>query len=79
METEELAYVRMRAREVHDFWHPLFGLPTNLIGELALKVIEFEQMLLPMCFVSLEELQGLVTDKDLCFINITSVGQFGQV
>ncbi|KAJ0611432.1 putative ubiquinone biosynthesis protein Coq4 [Helianthus annuus] len=32
METEELTYVRMRAREVHDFWHPLFGLPTNLIG-----------------------------------------------
>ncbi|KVH99168.1 Coenzyme Q biosynthesis Coq4 [Cynara cardunculus var. scolymus] len=52
METEELAYVAMRAREVHDFWHTLFGLPTNLIGESALKVIEFEQMLLPMCFFS---------------------------
>lgn len=52
METEELAYVAMRAREVHDFWHTLFGLPTNLIGESALKVIEFEQMLLPMCFMS---------------------------
>ncbi|KAI3696321.1 hypothetical protein L1987_79333 [Smallanthus sonchifolius] len=52
METEELAYVAMRAREVHDFWHTLFGLPTNLIGESALKVIEFEQMLLPMCFLS---------------------------
>ncbi|XP_055809896.1 ubiquinone biosynthesis protein COQ4 homolog, mitochondrial isoform X2 [Solanum dulcamara] len=52
METEELAYVAMRAREVHDFWHTLFGLPTNLIGETALKVIEFEQMLLPMCLMS---------------------------
>ncbi|CAK9186212.1 unnamed protein product [Ilex paraguariensis] len=52
METEELAYVAMRAREVHDFWHTLFGLPTNLIGESALKVIEFEQMLLPMCLMS---------------------------
>ncbi|XP_010270747.1 PREDICTED: ubiquinone biosynthesis protein COQ4 homolog, mitochondrial-like [Nelumbo nucifera] len=52
METEELAYVAMRAREVHDFWHTLFGLPTNLIGETALKVIEFEQMLLPMCLLS---------------------------
>ncbi|CAI9265746.1 unnamed protein product [Lactuca saligna] len=52
METDELAYVAMRAREVHDFWHTLFGLPTNLIGESALKVIEFEQMLLPMCFLS---------------------------
>ncbi|KAK3039823.1 hypothetical protein RJ639_027136 [Escallonia herrerae] len=52
METEELAYVAMRAREVHDFWHTLFGLPTNLMGESALKVIEFEQMLLPMCMMS---------------------------
>nr|GLL32180.1 ubiquinone biosynthesis protein COQ4 homolog, mitochondrial [Ipomoea trifida]GMD15300.1 ubiquinone biosynthesis protein COQ4 homolog, mitochondrial [Ipomoea batatas]GMD19758.1 ubiquinone biosynthesis protein COQ4 homolog, mitochondrial [Ipomoea batatas]GMD35145.1 ubiquinone biosynthesis protein COQ4 homolog, mitochondrial [Ipomoea batatas] len=52
METEELAYVAMRAREVHDFWHTLFDLPTNLIGETALKVIEFEQMMLPMCMMS---------------------------
>ncbi|KAG2569712.1 hypothetical protein PVAP13_7NG436230 [Panicum virgatum] len=35
-----------------DFWHVLFGLPTNLIGETALKVIEFEQMFLPMCMLS---------------------------
>ncbi|KAF7827963.1 ubiquinone biosynthesis protein COQ4-like protein, mitochondrial [Senna tora] len=52
METDELAYVVMRAREVHDFWHTLFDLPTNLIGESALKVIEFEQMHLPMCMMS---------------------------
>ncbi|KMT08914.1 hypothetical protein BVRB_6g136330 [Beta vulgaris subsp. vulgaris] len=52
MDTEELAYVAMRAREVHDFWHTLFGLPTNLMGESALKVIEFQQMHLPMCFMS---------------------------
>ncbi|XP_078151020.1 coenzyme Q biosynthesis Coq4 family protein / ubiquinone biosynthesis Coq4 family protein [Carex rostrata] len=52
MDTDELAYVATRAREVHDFWHVLFGLPTNLIGESALKVIEFEQMFLPMCFMS---------------------------
>ncbi|KAI3858956.1 hypothetical protein MKW98_028689, partial [Papaver atlanticum] len=52
METGELAYIAMRAREVHDFWHTLFALPTNLIGESALKVIEFEQMYLPMCLLS---------------------------
>ena len=52
MDTDELAYVAMRAREVHDFWHTLFDLPTNLIGESALKVIEFEQMYLPMCMLS---------------------------
>ncbi|KAF0891081.1 hypothetical protein E2562_005163 [Oryza meyeriana var. granulata] len=37
MDTDELVYVATRAREVHDFWHVLFGLPTNLIGETALK------------------------------------------
>nr|ACU18081.1 unknown [Glycine max] len=52
MDTDELAYVAMRAREVHDFWHTLFDLPTNLIGETALKLIEFEQMGLPMCLLS---------------------------
>lgn len=52
MDTDELAYVATRAREVHDFWHTLFDLPTNLIGESALKVIEFEQMYLPMCMLS---------------------------
>ncbi|KAL5731225.1 hypothetical protein ACHQM5_003974 [Ranunculus cassubicifolius] len=52
MDTDELAYVATRAREVHDFWHTLFDIPTNLIGESALKVIEFEQMLLPMCALS---------------------------
>ncbi|PKA48478.1 Ubiquinone biosynthesis protein COQ4 like, mitochondrial [Apostasia shenzhenica] len=52
MDTDELAYVATRAREVHDFWHVLFGLPTNLMGESALKVVEFEQMLLPMCMLS---------------------------
>ncbi|VAH54196.1 unnamed protein product [Triticum turgidum subsp. durum] len=52
METDDLAFVATRAREVHDFWHVLFSLPTNLIGETALKVIEFEQMFLPMCMLS---------------------------
>ncbi|QCD94200.1 Ubiquinone biosynthesis protein Coq4 [Vigna unguiculata] len=52
MDTDELAYVAMRVREVRDFWHTLFDLPTNLIGETALKVIEFEQMGLPMYLLS---------------------------
>lgn len=52
MDSEELAYVATRAREVHDFWHVLFNLPTNVIGESALKVVEFQQTHLPMCFLS---------------------------
>ncbi|KAI3987782.1 hypothetical protein MKX01_028516 [Papaver californicum] len=44
METRELAYIAMRARDVHDFWHTLFGLPNNLIGECIYY--------LPMCLLS---------------------------
>ncbi|KAJ6829298.1 ubiquinone biosynthesis protein COQ4 [Iris pallida] len=63
MDTEDLAYVATRAREVHDFWHVLFGLPTNLIGESALKVIEFEQMFLPMCLLSVVGGRARFSDK----------------
>lgn len=63
MDTDELAYVATRAREVHDFWHVLFGLPTNLIGETALKVIEFEQMFLPMCMLSVVGGSARFSDK----------------
>lgn len=52
MDSDELAFVATRAREVHDFWHVLFKLPTNLIGESALKMLEFQQIYLPMCFLS---------------------------
>ncbi|XP_078448527.1 coenzyme Q biosynthesis Coq4 family protein / ubiquinone biosynthesis Coq4 family protein isoform X2 [Wolffia australiana] len=52
MDSDELAFIAARAREVHDFWHVLFSLPTNLLGESALKVVEFEQMLLPMAALS---------------------------
>lgn len=40
----ELAYVASRAREVHDFWHVLFGCHTNVFGELALKAVELVQV-----------------------------------
>ncbi|GAA0162826.1 hypothetical protein LIER_18838 [Lithospermum erythrorhizon] len=38
----------MRSREAHDIWHTLFNLNTNLIGETALKLIEFEQIKYPL-------------------------------
>ncbi len=41
---EELAYVMTRYRQVHDFWHVLSGLPTSVVGELALKCFEFVQV-----------------------------------
>ena len=39
----ELAYVALRARQVHDFWHVLFDCPTTVLGELAIKAVEFVQ------------------------------------
>ncbi|KAK9865652.1 hypothetical protein WJX84_009450 [Apatococcus fuscideae] len=44
----ELAYVALRARQVHDFWHVLFACPTTVLGELAVKAVEFVQTGLPM-------------------------------
>ncbi|KAK9821518.1 hypothetical protein WJX74_006190 [Apatococcus lobatus] len=44
----ELAYVALRARQVHDFWHVLFDCPTTVLGELAIKAVEFVQTGLPM-------------------------------
>jgi ubiquinone biosynthesis protein COQ4 len=52
METEDLAYIATRSREVHDFWHVLFNLPTSVMGELALKMVEFHQTGIPMTFLS---------------------------
>ncbi len=43
----ELAYVALRARQVHDFWHVLFACPTTVLGELAIKAIEFVQVAPP--------------------------------
>ncbi|KAK7309885.1 hypothetical protein RJT34_06978 [Clitoria ternatea] len=63
IDTDELAYVAMRAHEVHDFWHTLLGLPTNLIGETALKVIELRQMHLPMCLLSVIEGTARFSEK----------------
>lgn len=48
----ELAYVMQRYREVHDFWHVLTGVPTTVLGEIALKWFEMYQTGLPMTALS---------------------------
>lgn len=48
MTDEEAAYVLVRYRQVHDFWHVLAGLPPTLLGEVALKCFEFRVTGLPM-------------------------------
>lgn len=57
----DLAYVAARAREVHDFWHVLFGCHTNVFGELALKAVELVQVCLP---VGTSSLGFACTDSD---------------
>ncbi|XP_035212719.1 ubiquinone biosynthesis protein COQ4 homolog, mitochondrial-like isoform X2 [Stegodyphus dumicola] len=45
----ELAYVIQRYREVHDLQHTLLGMPTNMLGEVAVKWVEAIQTGIPMC------------------------------
>ncbi|XP_023149217.2 ubiquinone biosynthesis protein COQ4 homolog, mitochondrial isoform X2 [Amphiprion ocellaris] len=49
VDDEELAYVMLRYREVHDLMHTLLGMPTNMLGEVAVKWFEAAQTGLPMC------------------------------
>lgn len=46
----ELAYVMQRYREVHDLFHTILGMPTNMLGEVAVKWVEAIQTGLPMCY-----------------------------
>ncbi|KAK1787930.1 hypothetical protein P4O66_016409 [Electrophorus voltai] len=51
VDDEELAYVMQRYREVHDLLHTLLGMPTNMLGEVAVKMFEAAQTGLPMCIL----------------------------
>ncbi|XP_076140402.1 ubiquinone biosynthesis protein COQ4 homolog, mitochondrial isoform X3 [Alosa pseudoharengus] len=51
VDNEELAYVMQRYREVHDLLHTLLGMPTNMLGEVAVKWFEAAQTGLPMCIM----------------------------
>ncbi|XP_062815512.1 ubiquinone biosynthesis protein COQ4 homolog, mitochondrial [Anolis carolinensis] len=51
VDDEELAYVIQRYREVHDLMHTLLGMPTNMLGEIAVKWFEAVQTGLPMCIL----------------------------
>lgn len=44
-----LAYVMQRYREIHDLYHTILGMPTNMIGEVSVKWVEALQTGLPMC------------------------------
>jgi ubiquinone biosynthesis protein COQ4 len=52
MADAELAYIMTRYRQVHDFWHVLFDVPISVLGEIALKWVEFYVTGLPVCYMS---------------------------
>ncbi|KAG2490359.1 hypothetical protein HYH03_011161 [Edaphochlamys debaryana] len=64
IDDEELAYVIARSREVHDFWHVLFDLHTNVFGEVALKGLEFVQTGLPMTGLAVVGAQYKLSPQD---------------
>lgn len=45
----ELAYVIQRYREVHDLFHSILNMPTNMLGEVTVKWVEAIQTRMPMC------------------------------
>ena len=49
---DELAYVMLRYRQCHDFWHALTGLPPTVLGELGLKWLELFQTGMPVAAFS---------------------------
>ncbi|XP_058828029.1 uncharacterized protein LOC131687946 [Topomyia yanbarensis] len=50
IENPDLAYVMTRYREVHDLVHTVFDMPTNMLGEVAIKWVEAINTGLPMCY-----------------------------
>mmetsp|Transcript_21052 Transcript_21052/g.32123 ORF Transcript_21052/g.32123 Transcript_21052/m.32123 type:complete len:286 (+) Transcript_21052:354-1211(+) len=63
----ELAYVMLRYRQSHDFWHVLCDLPPTVLGELALKWVELVQTGLPVAALSATfgPLQLSANDRDV--------------
>ncbi|KAK3918597.1 Ubiquinone biosynthesis protein COQ4-like protein, mitochondrial [Frankliniella fusca] len=49
IEDVELAYVMQRYREVHDLFHTVLQMRTNMLGEVSVKWVEAIQTKLPMC------------------------------
>eukprot|EP00640_Fibrocapsa_japonica_P004945 CAMPEP_0113943430 /NCGR_PEP_ID=MMETSP1339-20121228/23650_1 /TAXON_ID=94617 /ORGANISM="Fibrocapsa japonica" /LENGTH=210 /DNA_ID=CAMNT_0000948293 /DNA_START=59 /DNA_END=691 /DNA_ORIENTATION=+ /assembly_acc=CAM_ASM_000762 len=52
VDDEELAYIMLRYRQVHDFWHVLVDLEPDVAGEVALKWFEMVQTGLPVAALS---------------------------
>jgi len=52
VEDETLAYIMLRYRQCHDYFHTITGLPPTILGELGLKWFELFQTGLPVAALS---------------------------
>jgi ubiquinone biosynthesis protein COQ4 len=52
VEDETLAYIMLRYRQCHDYWHALTGLPPTVLGELGIKWLELFNTGLPVAALS---------------------------
>ncbi|EDW79951.2 uncharacterized protein Dwil_GK18052 [Drosophila willistoni] len=50
LEDPKLAYLMTRYRECHDLIHTVLNMPTNMLGEVAVKWVEALNTNLPMCY-----------------------------
>lgn len=50
LDDPQLAYVMTRYRESHDLVHTVLGMPTTMLGEVAVKWFEALNTGLPMCY-----------------------------
>ncbi|KAM8709095.1 hypothetical protein ACLKA7_015981 [Drosophila subpalustris] len=50
LEDPKLAYLMTRYRECHDLVHAALNMPTNMLGEVAVKWVEALNTGLPMCY-----------------------------
>jgi len=71
VEDEELAYIMLRYRQVHDFWHVLLNLPPTVQGELALKWFEWSHTGLPSCLLSASVGSLRLNPRDQLFLSET--------
>ena len=58
VDDEELAYIMLRYRQLHDFWHVICGVPPTVLGEIALKWFEWRKV-----FVRTQHLTCVIADN----------------
>lgn len=68
VEDETLAYIMLRYRQCHDYFHTITGLPPTVLGELGLKWYELFQTGLPVAALSCTVGSLRVTEDEQHFI-----------